>query len=245
MIKLKKVIPIICAFFSVFNTNPLFAMDSTSHKAGFDEYEPETTDEIIKHYTFTQGYEAFYNSVHLKLNEREENFSFKEAKALVNYLYGQSYSDRKVLYSGMSEDEFKKMKFKIDGSPVESDKICTQILNHLNSKRPTPSCDRIIGIRPNKKLTMQHRNFLSTSIDEKVARKFGDIILEIEFENKICGEYIAEKSMYPDEKEVLIPPGAVFEIINIQNLTKLPTDENEKILVSVKLTEQKNPFDNN
>lgn len=242
MIRLKRFIPILCTSISLFNTHLSFAMYSTSHKTGYDVFYQSKIDEIIKHYTITQGGNALYNAVHLKLNKGRKNGSFKEAKALVDYLYRQSYSDIKILYSGMSAYAFKKMKFEFNGSNISGNRVYNQMLKRLSSKRHTSGRDRIIGIHPNKKLTMQHNNFLSTSVDEKVARNFGNIILEIEFENEIYGEYIAEKSIHPDEKEVLIPPGAVFEIINIQNSPKLSTDENKKILVSVKLKAQQNPF---
>lgn len=247
--KLKKFLSIICTSIFVFNTNVSFAMHSSSNKTRYNIFYQSIIDKIIKHYTITQGYEAFYNAIDLKLNAQEENSSFEDARALVNYLYRQSYSDRKVLYSGMSENEFKKMKFEVNGSDISGDKLYEIMLKKIMSIKNTETSDhnRVICIRPddNKELTIKYNNFLSTSIDEKVARKFGDIILEIQFENKICGEYIAKKSVHPNEEEVLIPPGAVFKIISIQNLPKLSTDEGEKILVSVTLEAQQNPFNNN
>lgn len=237
MIKWKKFIPIIYMSVSLFNTNSSFAMNCSSTNNHEKTFYELMVNRIIRRYTNSTGYEVLCDAIDAKLNDGNERYAFQDAKCLVNYLYCQSYNDCKVLYCGMSPEKFAKMSFKFGDTDFAGNLIYNEIsyLFEQGSKKISPKND----------LIMRYNNFLSTSVEEKIARGFGDIILKIEFDDKIHAEYIAEKSIYSGEKEVLIPPGVVFKLLNVKKIPKLSSYENGKFLISVVLTEQNNPFDTN
>ncbi|CAF1074100.1 unnamed protein product [Didymodactylos carnosus] len=72
-------------------------------------------------------------------------------------------------------------------------------------------------------------SFTSTSKSRKKAESFGNTLFTIDATNN-TGIDIAPSSRYPDEEEVLLPPGTVFQIIKVK-----PAPETGKTYIDLKL----------